>query len=69
MGHIFRCITDSLKPGSLRTEPLLRNRTLDFIADTVKYLANTPAGQLLTASTCMQAACWPLSCRAHVSVG
>ena len=28
----------------VRTEPLLRNRTLDFIADTVTYLGNTPAG-------------------------
>ena len=37
-------IADSLRPGSLRTEPLLRNRVLEFVADTVKVLTAASSG-------------------------
>ncbi len=41
---MFRMIADHLRPGSLRTEPLLRNRVLEFVADTVKVLTASAAG-------------------------
>ena len=41
---MFRMIADHLRPGSLRTEPLLRNRVLEFVADTVKVLTACAAG-------------------------
>ena len=44
VAHVFRMIADHLRPGSLRTEPLLRNRVLEFVADTVKVLTASAAG-------------------------
>ena len=41
---MFRMIADHLRPGSLRTEPLLRNRVLEFVADTGKVLTASAAG-------------------------
>ncbi len=41
--HVVRMIADGLRPGSLRTEPLLRNRVLEFVADTVKVLTASAA--------------------------
>ena len=45
VAHVFRCIIDGLRPGAMRSESLLRNCVLEFIADTVKYLASASSGK------------------------
>lgn len=47
VAHVFRCTADGLRPGSLRTEPLLRSRVLDFLRDSLKFLASATSGERL----------------------
>ncbi|KAK9829934.1 hypothetical protein WJX72_008722 [[Myrmecia] bisecta] len=42
VGHIFRLAADSLQPGRLHASAAVRDKLLDFIFDSVKYLAAPP---------------------------
>ena len=41
--HIVRLAADNVRPAALRTEPALRSHFLDFITDTLKFLAPAAA--------------------------
>lgn len=44
VAHIHRLLAADLKPGTLQEETLLRNKLMDWIVDTLKYLQASSAG-------------------------
>ncbi len=44
MSHIFRLMAGKLKPGTLTSSKPIRNRFLDFITDSLKFISNVNSG-------------------------
>ena len=42
--HIFRLMAGKLKPGTLTGNKLVRNRFLDFMTDSLKFISNVNSG-------------------------
>ena len=46
VAHIHRLVAADMQPGILEGEALLRNKLMDWIVDTLKYLQASSAGVL-----------------------
>lgn len=48
VAHIFRLTANNMPPGTLRQQPAVCSRMLEFISDTLRYLQTGTSGELQT---------------------
>ena len=46
VAHIFRLTANNMSPGTLRQQPAVCSRMLEFISDTLRYLQTGTCGKL-----------------------
>ena len=67
VAHIFRLTANNMPPGTLRQQPAVCSRMLEFISDTLRYLQTGTSGefkQLQDCSFTQLVRCSPQSSRA-----